>query len=99
VITLSPQLEDRINAAVQHSENGSYITLPPDVAKRITSATVKELEKLLGGGHLPVILTSPQIRSQVKRLIEGVLASVVVLAYNEISREVEVESMGMVTVE
>jgi len=99
VITLSPVLEDRINAAIQHTDNGSYLTLPPEVAKKTTEATVKQLEKLLTAGHLPVILTSPQIRSQVRRLMEGVLSSVVVLAYNEISRDVEVESMGMVTVD
>jgi flagellar biosynthesis protein FlhA len=99
VITLSPVLEDRVNAAIQHTENGSYLTLPPEVAKKVTEATVKQLEKLLTAGHLPIILTSPQIRSQVRRLMEGVLSSVVVLAYNEISREVEVESMGMVTVD
>ena len=75
------------------------MSLPPDVAQRITSAAADELEKLLTAGHLPIILTSPQIRAHVKRLIEGVLPSVVVLAYNEVSREIEVESSGMITVD
>ncbi len=68
VVTLAPELEDRVNAAIQHSDAGSFLTLPPEVAQQVTAATVKELEKLLAGAHLPVILTSPQIRSQVKRL-------------------------------
>ncbi len=99
VITLNPSLEDRISAGIEHSDSGSYLTMPPEVARKISSATVKELEKLLTAGHLPIILTSPQVRHQVRRLIEQVLPSVVVLGYNEISREVEVESLGMVTVD
>jgi flagellar biosynthesis protein FlhA len=99
VVTLSPVLEDRINAAVQHAEGGSYLTLPPEVAQKITAAAAKELEKLLTAGHLPIILTSPQIRLQVRRLMEGVLSSVTVLSYNEVGRDVEVESLGMITVE
>ena len=99
VVTVAPALEDRINAAVQHSDAGSYLTLPPDVAQRVTAAATAQLEKLLAAGRLPIILTGPQIRAQFRRLIEGVLPSIVALAYNEISREVEVESMGMITVD
>lgn len=99
VVTMAPALEDRINACIQHNDGGSYMTMPPEVAKQITAAAVKELEKLLNGGHLPIILTSPQIRSQARRLVEGVLSSVVVLAYNEIVPEMEVESVGMISVD
>jgi len=98
VVTLDPALEDRISAAIEHSETGSYLTLPPETARAITSAAAEELQKLLSGGHLPIILTSPQVRAQVKRLMEQVLPAVVVLAFNEISQEVEVESLGMITV-
>ena len=99
VVTVAPQLEDRIGAAIQHAETGSYLTLPPEVAQQITSAATRELTKLLNAGHLPVVLTSPQIRAQLRRLMEGVLPGVVVLSYNEIAREFDIESMGMVTVD
>jgi flagellar biosynthesis protein FlhA len=99
VVTVSPVLEDRINACIQHQETGSYLSMPPETARQITSAAVKEIEKLLALGHVPVLLTSPQIRAQLRRLLEPVLPSIVVLAYNEISREVDVESLGMVSVD
>jgi flagellar biosynthesis protein FlhA len=97
VVTADPALEDRIAAAIQHSDAGAYITLPPEMAQQITSAAVGELNKLLNAGHLPIILTNSQVRWQIRRLIEGVLPSVVVLSYNEIARDVEVESMGMIS--
>jgi flagellar biosynthesis protein FlhA len=99
VVTVAPTLEDRIAAAVQHGETGSFLSLPPESVQQVTAAAVKELTRLLNAGHLPVILSGPQIRAQLKRIIEGVLPSVVVLAYNEIAREVEVESMGTITVD
>lgn len=99
VVTLAPALEDRISAAIEHSDSGSYLTLPPEVAQAVTSAAVGELEKLLSAGHMPVILTGPQTRAQVKRLVGQVLPSVAVLSYNEVSSETEVESVGMIAVE
>jgi len=46
-----------------------------------------------------VILASPQVRAQVRRLIEPHLPSAAVLGYNEISKGVEVESLGLAQLE
>ena len=98
VVTVDPALEDKISAAVQHSDTGSHLTLTPEAAQQITSAAVGELNKLFNAGHLPIIMTNSQVRFHLKRLVEGVVPNVAVLAFNEIAREVEIESMGMITV-
>jgi flagellar biosynthesis component FlhA len=98
VVTLAPTVEKAISAAMQRTDSGSYLTLAPAMAKKITDATAKQLERLLSAGHLPVVLTSPQIRSQFRKFMEGGLPSIIVLAYNEIPQELEVTSMGMVKV-
>jgi flagellar biosynthesis protein FlhA len=54
------------------------------------------VEKLLSGGHTPVILCSPQIRPQVRRIAEGIQAGIHVLSFKEIEKSTEVESVGMV---
>ena len=41
----------------------------------------------------------PQVRAQVRRLIEPHLPSAAVLGYNEISKGVEVESLGLAQLE
>ena len=43
-----------------------------------------------------MILCSPAVRAWVRRLIESTLPNVAVLAYNEIVRGIEVQSLGMV---
>jgi len=53
----------------------------------------------LQAGYPPVLLASPQVRAQVHRLVEPHLPSVAVLGYNEVSKGVEVESLGLVQVE
>jgi len=99
-VTLDPSLEDMINAHVERTERGSYLTLPPALANRIVSAIRNEVEAAAtkSGGKPPVVLASPQVRQWVRRLIEVALPNVVVLGYNEIVRGVNVRTHGMVAV-
>ena len=99
VVTLDPQLEEYIGGAVEHSERGSFLRLSPEMAEPITRSVTQTLESLVGGGHPPVVLTSPQIRLQVRRLLENAVPGVVVLSYNEVARGVSVESVGVARVD
>ena len=73
--------------------------MPPAVANRVTAAIVGELQGLVESGRPPVVLASPQVRAAVHRLLEPHLPQAAVLGYNEVSRGVEVESLGLVTME
>ncbi|WP_432799473.1 flagellar biosynthesis protein FlhA [Poriferisphaera sp. WC338] len=95
-VSLDPMLEDQINAYIQRSAEGTSMTMPPAVANRITTAIVEEVQNLVAAGRQPVVLASPQVRAQVRRLIEPHLPNVAVLGYNEVSKGVEVESLGLV---
>jgi len=98
VVTLDPAIEETINAAVQRTEGGgSVLALSPARVGRVVEAIGRGVEKLLAAGHPAILLTSPQVRLQVRRMAETVLPSLVVLSYNEIVPEVEVESLGIVT--
>ncbi len=99
-ITLDPGVEDLINAHVERTERGSYLTLPPVVANRIVAAVRQELESASpkAGGRQPVIFASPQVRQWMRRIIESALPSVAVLGYNEVVRGVNIRTHGMVAV-
>jgi len=99
VISIDPKLEEYVSAAVEHSERGSFLRLSPEMAEPITQSVSRELERLVSGGHPPVVLTSPQIRLQVRRLLENAVPGVVVLSYNEVARGVTVESVGVARVD
>lgn len=98
-VSLDPAIEDQINGYIQRSTEGTTMTMPPAVANKITSAIMSEVDQLVRNGRHPVILASPQVRGQVRRLIEPHLPNAAVLGYNEVCKGVEVESVGLVQVE
>ena len=56
-----------------------------------------EVAKLAKQSHPQIVLVSPQIRPALKQLSSSHLASLVVLSYNEITRDTTIESVGLVT--
>jgi len=95
-VSLDPTLEDQIAGYIDRSNEGTSMTMPPVVANRITASILEELQRLIAAGHHPVVLASPQVRSAVRRLLEPHLPNAAVLGYNEVSKGVEVESLGLV---
>ena len=99
VITLDPKLEDVIKAATERTDRGTFLALSPEMVHRIGERLAREIAKLLASGHEPVILCSPQVRAQVKKVADTVQPGIAVLSYNEIVQDVKVESLGMVAAE
>ncbi len=96
VITLDPRLEDKINSCIERTDRGTFLNMSPADINRFIESVSKEIEKLVGGGHSPVVLCSPQIRAQVKKIMDTTKLNVAVLSYNEIVSGVAVESLGTV---
>jgi flagellar biosynthesis protein FlhA len=98
-ITLDPALEDAINAHIERTETGSYLTLPPARANKIVEAVRDQVDRCGVPVGTLAILCSPQIRLQLRRLIESAVPNTPVLAFNEVVRDIRVQSHGLVTVE
>jgi flagellar biosynthesis protein FlhA len=97
VVTLDPALEDRIRAGIEHTERGMFLRMSPQAVEATCRAIGKEVEKLVRGNHPPIVLVSPQIRAGLKQLTTAHLPQLVVLSYNEITRDTMIESTGMVS--
>jgi flagellar biosynthesis protein FlhA len=95
-VTMDPALEDVINGYIDRSPGGTTMSIPPQVAGQIARAVSQTAEPLVAAGHQLIVLTSPAVRAQLKQLLDAHLSSVVVLSYNEIVRELDVESLGLV---
>ena len=57
----------------------------------------KEVQKLENLGKSPIVITSPIVRMYFKRLTEDYYRELVVVSYNEVESNVELQSVGMVT--
>lgn len=99
VITLDPKVEQEIMNSVKQSEQGSYLALDPDYSAQIMEALREESGKLEELGKTLIIITSPIVRMYFKHLTMEQFKNLHVLSYNEIDSDVELQSVGMVTVE
>ena len=73
--------------------------LEPATLQRLLASVATEMERSAAQGHQPVLLTSTRVRGALRKLIERSLPTLPVLAYAEVSNEVEVEAVGIVEVE
>ena len=97
VVTLDPKLEQTIMGAVKQTEQGAYLNLDPDKTKAIMKSVEQETKKLEDMGRPPIVITSPIVRIYFKRLTEDYYKDLIVVSYNEIESNVELQSVGMVT--
>lgn len=97
VVTLDPKLEQEMMSNVKQTETGSYIAMDPDKVKNVMNNVETEIAKLEQLGKAPILLTSPIIRIYFKKLSEDYFADLIVISYNEIESNVELQSVGMVT--
>ena len=97
-ITLDPALENRIAAAVQRTDRGSYVSLDPDSMQKIITALNTELPKLTNMGYQPIILTSPTVRLYFRKLVERSVPGIIILSHAEIDQSVEIQIFGVVKI-
>ncbi|MBQ2116231.1 MAG: flagellar biosynthesis protein FlhA [Lachnospiraceae bacterium] len=97
VVTLDPKLEQEIMGSVKQTEQGAYLTLDPDKTRTIMASVEEEIGKLEKLGKNPIVITSPIVRMYFKRLTEDYYKDLIVVSYNEIDTNVELQSVGMVT--
>lgn len=97
VVTLDPKIEQEIMGAVKQTEQGAYLTLDPERTRAIIEATEAEVNKLENLGKSAIVVTSPIVRMYYKKLTEEYLKDLIVVSYNEIESDVELQSVGMVS--
>lgn len=98
VVTLDPKIEQEIMGAVKQTEQGAFLSLDPEKTKDILDSVEEEVGKLENIGKNPIVITSPIVRMYFKKLTQDYFKDLIVISYNEIESNVELQSIGMVTV-
>lgn len=97
VITLDPRVEQEIMSSVKQTEQGAYLTLDPEKTKAIIGSVETEASKLENMGKSAIVITSPIVRMYFKKLTEEYFKDLIVVSYNEVESNIELQSVGMVT--
>lgn len=99
VITLDSELERTMVGCLSKGERGYYLALSPDVLQSLINQITVQLKKFNGFSQSPVILTSQVMRVHFYRLIDQFYPNVRVLSFNEIANNVQIQSIGSLTLE
>ena len=97
VVTVDPAIEQEIMNSVKNTEQGSYLSLDPERSKKIVEALGNELKKLEDMGKNQIVITSPIVRMYFRNLAKDYYKDIIVISYNEVESNVELQSVGMVT--
>ncbi|MBQ1901690.1 MAG: flagellar biosynthesis protein FlhA [Lachnospiraceae bacterium] len=97
VITLDPKLEQEIMASVKQTEQGAYLTLDPERTRAIIDDLGQKLEQFEQMGKMPIVVCSPIVRMYFKKMTQDYYKDLIVISFNEVEPNVELQSIGMVT--
>lgn len=96
-ITLDPKVEQDIMGSIKQTEQGAYLTLDPERIRTIMASLQEQIAKLEELGKMPIVVTSPIVRMYFKKMTEDYVKNLIVVSYNEVDSDVELQSVGMVT--
>lgn len=97
VITLDPKVEQIIVDRIRQGEQGSYVALDSEQIHGIFTSLKECTDKMMSVGMTPIVLTSPLVRKHFKKITEQLIPDLVVLSYNEINKDIQIISDGLVT--
>jgi flagellar biosynthesis protein FlhA len=97
VITIAPELENKILESIRQTEHGSYVALDANEIQTVFASVRGAVERVQSLGIAPVVLCSPVVRFHFKRMVEGLAPDLVVLSYNELMQNIDIQADGMVS--
>jgi flagellar biosynthesis protein FlhA len=97
VMSLDPQLEQRMLEDLRATEQGMVIAMDPELGQSVLHQISGLLTEAENSNHRPVLVCSPQIRSALRRLLRPSLHQLPVLSYQELVGAATVRSVGVVS--
>jgi flagellar biosynthesis protein FlhA len=97
VFTLEPSFEQRLLESIRQSDLGAVLALDTGTVDALVHGCSGLLEDAERSGLSPVLVCSTQVRCALARLMRQVLPRLPVIAYTEVSRTAQIESLGVVS--
>jgi flagellar biosynthesis protein FlhA len=89
---VDPNIERAIEAAVEHTDSNSILTMPPENIRDILSRLGKKVEKF----ESAIVITNAGARHFLRQIAEATLPNLTVLSHSEIPPSVKVRSRGVI---
>jgi type III secretion protein V len=97
VVLLDPMIEDTLRRAITRTAAGSFLTLAPAAARDVVAAVKRAWQGSDATDTDAVLLTQPDIRRFVRKLVEVDLPEATVVSFAELLPEVNLRPVGRAT--
>ena len=99
VLTIDPAVEQNIIDSRMETSTGMVAALDPDFHRAWINAVANKVRLTQEMGHFPVILATEAARPLVKSSIQRSMPDLAVFSDREIVNDINIESLGVITVE
>lgn len=99
VITLDSEVERVIVNSINKNEHGTYLSLDPQTTQTIITKLMDCITKVKDAITTPIILTSPLVRIYFSKMLQQFYPNAVVLSFNELDVNVQIQAIANVTLE
>lgn len=99
VVTLDADVEKRVIGSLSKNEQGIYLAMGPDLMQSIVTQLGEYLKKFNDLSQTPIVLTSQVIRIYLSRMLAQFYPGVYVISFNEITNDVQIQSLGNISLE
>jgi len=96
VITLDPRLEQNLTERIQRTHFEILLSVDPHTAQYMLRELNERSNFLVEQGLLPIVVTGAELRLAFKRFFEPSLPRLIVLSYQEIPPQAEIQTLGII---
>ncbi|MCW2566546.1 MAG: flhA, partial [Mycobacterium sp.] len=97
VLTLDPRLEQGLLESLRPGEHGAQLLIDAEAIEALVGALHRMTESAEQRGLAPVLVSSPQLRAPLRRLVRLTVPRLSVLSYGEVSAAARIETIGVVS--
>ena len=95
-ITLDPRLEQLLITKVQRTQYDVGLMIDPHLAQHVLSELTRRMTEMAEQGLTPIAVVSAELRLAFKRFFEPSLTKLVVLSYQELPSQTEIQNLSII---
>ncbi len=94
-ITIEPRLEQLLTSKVHRTQFDIGLVIDPQMAQHLLHELSRRMAEMAEKGLMPVLITTSELRLAFRRFFEPSLSKLVVLSYQELPTQTEIQNVGI----
>jgi flagellar biosynthesis protein FlhA len=95
-LTIEPRMEQLLISKVHRTQFDVGLVIDPQLAQHLLQELSKKMAEMAERGQMPVLITTSELRLAFRRFFEPSLSKLVVLSYQELPAQTEIQNVGIV---